>query len=164
MDSFDVAVHGVVGKKTPEWSYKKNHRGRRYMDANGRIRELYGGHSPKLYDAHWVQANSKFMEQTFNRAVIIADQHFRSAGRMRGVSILAAEGPSRRKDFNSHQQWQAYKERRKRNNKEIIHLRARIESPFRADREQVQGTQGHLRGLRRTAGLPRLHCRCSSQF
>ena len=98
--------------------------------ASGRIRGVYGGYSPKLYDAHWVQANAHYLNRVFDGATIIADQHFRSAGKLRKVDFLTCELKSNRSDFLTETQWAAYEEKRKRNNRHVKALRARIESIF----------------------------------
>jgi hypothetical protein len=56
VDSFDLALEGKskTSRKGPDWSYKKNAPGRRFMalqDGKGRYRALWGGYSPKICDS-----------------------------------------------------------------------------------------------------------------
>jgi hypothetical protein len=55
IDSADFRKEGLrnVLRRSPDWSYKKNSPGRRYMalsDGRSRVRSLWGGYSPKVYD------------------------------------------------------------------------------------------------------------------
>ena len=100
------------------------------MSARGKIHGAYGGYSPKLYDAHWVQANKHFLEHNYRGAHIIADQYFHSAGTIMGVRFLTTDPPASRCNFDTVDQWNAHEEKRKRANREIASLRARVEGIF----------------------------------
>jgi hypothetical protein len=58
MDSSDFPMQrrGKTSRKDPDWSYKLNRPGRRYMflrDEKGKIRKIWGGYSPKVYDGEF---------------------------------------------------------------------------------------------------------------
>lgn len=130
MDSSDFRQSGKksMSRKDTSWSYKCNGPGRRYMsltDANGEGKYISNGYSPKLYDAHWVQARKEWVEQTLAGATIYADNHFRSAASdLKDVNLVASKAkPSkksgRKLDIDD-----------KLLNKCISSCRGRVESPF----------------------------------
>jgi hypothetical protein len=55
MDSTDFKLSGKasISRKDPRWSYKLNTPGQRFQvvcDARGKVQQLWGGYSPKVYD------------------------------------------------------------------------------------------------------------------
>jgi len=81
MDSKDFPLEGKrsVSRKSPKWSYKCNRPAQRFMfvrDGKGKIRKLWGGYSPKIYDGHWLQAQKEWLEEKLAGAVVVADNHF----------------------------------------------------------------------------------------
>ena len=60
MDSVDLPkTHGPDrGRKSTAWSYKLNRPGRRFMfvqDLRRRVRKVFGGYSPKVYDGDFLE-------------------------------------------------------------------------------------------------------------
>jgi hypothetical protein len=41
-----------------------------------KIRKIWGGYSPKLYDGHWLELNREWVEQNLRGAAVLADCHF----------------------------------------------------------------------------------------
>lgn len=81
IDSTDYPMRGMaeIKKKHPEWSFKLNHRGRRYMylrDGWGVICGLWGGYSPKFFDGGWLELQKRWLETNVQGGVVCGDQHF----------------------------------------------------------------------------------------
>lgn len=81
MDSVDFPkeYHHGWSKKDADFSYKLDRLGRRYMfvrDGLGRVRRIWGGYSPKLYDGHFIELLGEYIDKELAGANIIADQHF----------------------------------------------------------------------------------------
>ncbi|KAL6060648.1 hypothetical protein QOT17_013399 [Balamuthia mandrillaris] len=81
MDSTDAGKQGrrSTSKKDDAWSFKENRPGRRYMtilDLQNRVCGLWGGYSPKTYDAHWVLAQQEHFDRKWKGVCIAADCHF----------------------------------------------------------------------------------------
>lgn len=81
MDSTDFALMGKAStsRLSRNWSYKVNGPGRRYMslmDARGKLRALWGGYSPKVYDGDFLELNEKWLEKHLQGATVAADTHF----------------------------------------------------------------------------------------
>ena len=45
-------------------------------DGKRRIRQLWGGYSPKVFDGHFLQDNKYWFETQLQGSVVVADQHF----------------------------------------------------------------------------------------
>lgn len=80
-DSFDLKKEGMrtTSRKGPDWSYKLNAPGVRFMilrDASGRIRKVWGGYSPKVFDGDFLKINRDWLEENLMGATVLADQHF----------------------------------------------------------------------------------------
>lgn len=94
MDSFDVPLEGRgrTSRKAPEWSYKLNGPGQRFMalqDATGRVRALWGGYSPKIYDGEFLKVQREWMESHLAGATVLADNHFEwGKQRLHGVKFV----------------------------------------------------------------------------
>ena len=81
IDSSDFPLQHMkgVGRKSDEWSYKLNKRGRRYMfilDGHGVIRRKWGGYSPKIHDGNWLELFKEWFATRLEGATVIGDQHF----------------------------------------------------------------------------------------
>lgn len=81
MDSSDFPLENPIGwsKKDPEFSSKLDRYGRRYMfliDGHGRVRKVWGGYTPKLYDGHFIELKRKTLDRKLKGADIIADNSF----------------------------------------------------------------------------------------
>lgn len=84
LDSFDVPKQNPSGwsKKDDDFSYKLNRYGSRYMcirDGKGKVRKLWGGYTPKLYDSHFIKLKRKKFNKRMKGVHMIADQHFEYA-------------------------------------------------------------------------------------
>lgn len=81
MDSVDFILQGrrTVSRRSPDWSYKSNRPGQRYMflrDGKGKVRKVWGGYSPKTFDGHWLRVQREWLEEELAGAGVIADNHF----------------------------------------------------------------------------------------
>ena len=81
IDSSDFRLSRRAGKgvKDAYFSYKANSMARRFMllrDGAGRVRKLWGGYSPKLYDGHLIELYSDWMEENLDGGVVFGDGHF----------------------------------------------------------------------------------------
>ena len=142
MDSSDYPIVGKssTSRKSPQWSYKLNGVGRRYMalsNAHGHVLKLWGGYSPKVYDGDFITANKEYIESTFEGGVVLADNHFRSAGRgfkkVKYYTNIARRQLGQKRSRNSEvveegtgpltREEEAF-------NREHQVARARVESPF----------------------------------
>lgn len=87
MDSTDVKIckkKNKRGPKTKHWSAKLNAPGRRFSlvsDADGLIRKVWTGVSPKVYDSDFVITQKDALEEDFAGATIIADNHYWAAAK-----------------------------------------------------------------------------------
>lgn len=144
MDSSDFSIFrkSSTSRSSSSWSYKLNGPGSRYMfivDALGRIKHIWGGYSPKLYDGDFLAINKDYIEATFNKGVIIADNHF-----WRGKTLF---DPAKVKFHVNYKKRQGAKKRKRADdgqddelenvtrtqeafNTDHQNLRARVESPF----------------------------------
>lgn len=90
------------GRKSEHWSGKIARPARRYMflsDAQGRVRKVWGGYSPKLYDAHLCEANKDWFREHCNDVGIIGDMHFKSAAAAE-LKPAILYGPSEDEQWN----------------------------------------------------------------
>jgi hypothetical protein len=136
MDSTDFRKSGKnsLSRKDPGWSYKCNGPGRRYMalvDLSGCPRALFGGYSPKLYDAHWIEVKKNWMEKHLAGATIYADCHFTSASQLlKNVNLVTPiPKPRGRKKKNSAPKIELAPEIVKQNRK-ISKVHGRVEQLF----------------------------------
>jgi len=68
------------GRKSEWWSWKLNRPGRRFMvlmDGKGRVKKVWGGYSPKIYDGQYVAATEEWYHQNLGGVGVFADEHFR---------------------------------------------------------------------------------------
>ncbi|KAL6075868.1 hypothetical protein QOT17_003178 [Balamuthia mandrillaris] len=127
MDSTDLKKEGrrTISKKDDCWSFKENRPGCRYMvvfDLENRVRGLWGGYSPKTYDAHWVLAQKEHFDCKWKGANIVADCHFDLPRDMfENVKIITPVAARAGTTLSEVQQ---------KRNQELRRLRARVESPF----------------------------------
>lgn len=96
IDSTDFGRQKWKGYSTKStWhSFKLNGPGRRYMairDGRGRVRALWGGYTPKLYDGHFVELNKRELDQKFKGANILGDDHFTyGVSKLKEATLLTA--------------------------------------------------------------------------
>ena len=81
LDSVDFPVKGFHGmkKKNKMWSKKLEKPGRRYQvvsDGSGIPLKIFGGYSPKTYDAHWVEHNRDWLDNNLENAISLGDCHY----------------------------------------------------------------------------------------
>jgi hypothetical protein len=142
MDSTDFPLEGIksVSRKSPDWSYKLNRPGRRYMvlrDGNGKILKLWGGYSPKIYDGTWLEINKDELENTIPGAVILADSHFSKGKKLfQNIKFLTNfvvpnKGRKRkRNEENEGENLSVLTKAQEKFNAAHKQARARVESPF----------------------------------
>jgi hypothetical protein len=147
IDSVDFALENVGGKKKKslDWSYKCNSRGRRYMaliDGKGKFRKLWGGYSPKVFDGHFLQLARRWFEKRLKGAGVMGDQHFEWGKNLKGLKWYTANlEPRGRRSSNTTQEDEldtddeakdisVLTKDQKSYNASLYKLRARVELPF----------------------------------
>jgi hypothetical protein len=150
MDSTDFRLSRRVSasKKDSSWSYKLNGPGQRFqafVDAKRKFQGLWGGYSPKIYNGDWVKMMKEYLIRDFPSAQIIADTHYEIANQV----IKEVYPNSSMKFFTPIAKPKGRKRKRVENikkyisagattltteqeiwNKQVAHVRARVESPF----------------------------------
>jgi len=136
-DSFDLPKENPTGysRKSPDWSYKLNRYGRRYMvflDARTRIRWVGGGYSPKVYDSHYINMMRRWIQAPLKGAVVVADHAFATAGEgFEDVEfVVKFLEPADEADDPRGRNVIKLTAEQKRFNKAQKALRSRVESPF----------------------------------
>jgi len=81
IDSSDFPLEGTNSSSTKSLfrSFKQNGLGIRFMfvvDANGMIRFVSPGYTPKLYDGHFLELYKPYFEEKFTNSCMIGDMHF----------------------------------------------------------------------------------------
>ncbi len=168
MDSTDFPLENVGGKKKkdPDWSFKCNSKGRRYMvlrDGKGVIRKLWGGYSPKVFDGTWLQMHKHWLLRHLKGAGVIADQHFEWGKNLRGVTFYTkimrgkkrpSEEKSESEDTSTESEESEEEEENDKGvtvttkkeelfNKRLYKIRARIEVPFGESKTVFKVLQQH---------------------
>lgn len=142
IDSSDFPMIGKssVSRKSSYWSYKLNGPGRRYQmisDAKGKIRKIWGGFSPKLYDGDFMVINKDYINEAFRGAKMIADNHYSKAKKYFSnvkiyTNFVVRQTGSKRKRGEEGED--DYVINTNKEQKEFNHehqaARARVESPF----------------------------------
>lgn len=137
MDSTDFKKVKYKGwsKKNPDWSYKENSPGRRYMiirDGKGRIRKIWGGYSPKIHDGNFLELWREWIEENLAGAGVIADEHFGwGKQHLKEVKYYTPirRPPSKKRTYDGEDIAKLTKNEEAYN--EAIHsARARVENPF----------------------------------
>ena len=82
IDSTDFHLCGKasISRKDPSWSYKLNAPGQCFQiacDSHGKIQQVWGGYSPKVYDGNWVRIVKEILSTEFNGAHFIVDTHYK---------------------------------------------------------------------------------------
>lgn len=163
IDSTDFAMTNKGGKrkKDPDWSYKCNSKGRRYMvltDGRGRIKKMWGGYSPKVYDGHFLQLTRKWFEKRLKGSGVIADQHFEWGKNLKGLKWYTANHtPSRGRKTQATPlsikldtddegvDLSLLTKKQQSYNQALYTLRARVELPFGVAKTIFKILRGHWR-------------------
>jgi hypothetical protein len=102
-------------------------------DGRGRVRKLWGGYSPKIFDGHFIEERRKWFEKHLAGAEVIADQHFRWGQKhLKKVTFHIAkpepkkEGGRKNREDNVND----LTAKEKKVNIAIKESRARVEIPF----------------------------------
>lgn len=133
-------------KKGGQWSYKNNRPAQHYMmfsDGKGRIRLLWGGYSPKVYDSDALKA---FLQpcRRFKKIAFLGDGHFLAAAKhfKKEISIIAPTAEHKKKDIldgtNKPACFALPTSKEDKMNEAIRHLRARVETPFGAIKRRFE--------------------------
>jgi hypothetical protein len=137
IDSTDFPREKKAGesRKGPQWSWKLNKPGRRFMticDGKRRIRKIWGGYSPKIHDGNWLEIFKDWFEKNLVGAGILGDDHF-SWGRkkIKGVKFFTPfRKPPRPRNPRPGQGRTKLTKAQKTFNSHLTALRARVESPY----------------------------------
>jgi hypothetical protein len=124
-----------VGPRHEDWSYKENYATQRYMTvetAEGVVRALYGGYSPKVHDSVWLDTRRNEWDTLFFGSRIIADEHFRRGGECFQNVTWVTPHRERTIDDPEHpgQRLAVLTEAQRRWNSHISDIRGRIEGVF----------------------------------
>ena len=99
-------------------------------DARRRIRKLWGGYSPKVYDGDFLKLNADWFREKTPDDVFIADNHF-SWGRDESTFPKTfANNPEPAAAPPDGSDTEVLTHKRRRNNAAVAHARARVETPF----------------------------------
>ena len=137
IDSTDFPKQRYRGwsKKGVDFSPKLNRPGRRYLvlaDGLGKVRAVFGGYSPKIFDGHALLILKRWFEEKLQGAGVIGDQHFDWGGKkLNNVKFFTPfkNPPNSSEEKKMANAFVLTKEQQKFNNK-LSRLRARIETPF----------------------------------
>jgi hypothetical protein len=131
---FPIVYRKGRGPTSDWWSGKEGCPCRRYMfllTADGVIRKIWPGYSPKRYDSDKVRDHRDFFDGYLRDVTVVGDNHFLAADSyLRRCKILAPtteRDPAKRKA--SRRPGDPGEKVIKRNRK-IRRLRARVETPF----------------------------------
>ena len=123
IDSFDLRLSGKNSTSTSDqyWSYKCNSPGLKYftlVDANSKVRKVWGPFSPKLYDGEFLLTQVDYLHDYFKGSVLIGDSHFAKAGSCLKDPILYTKviNPCNNEQRNY--------------NSELYYYRSRVEHPY----------------------------------
>eukprot|EP00005_Dracoamoeba_jomungandri_P008799 CAMPEP_0174276072 /NCGR_PEP_ID=MMETSP0439-20130205/60184_1 /TAXON_ID=0 /ORGANISM="Stereomyxa ramosa, Strain Chinc5" /LENGTH=213 /DNA_ID=CAMNT_0015368261 /DNA_START=512 /DNA_END=1153 /DNA_ORIENTATION=+ len=136
IDSTDFRLVGKrkVSRRSRKWSFKLNSPGQRFMmlmDAKRRIRGLWGGYSPKVYDADWMHIRADWFNEHTTGASIIGDSHFtKSNDYLEHVNIVGPPKKPKPPKGNECVQLETQTKAEKSEYQQYAKLRARVESPF----------------------------------
>ena len=136
IDSSDFSIQCPAGpkRKNPYYSHKNLALARRYMmiaDAKGRIRKIWGGYSPKVYDGHWLEINREWIDDNMTGGVVVGDCHFAAGKTMFENVTFFTPHPKKwvPKNEDGEGLVKLTKEQIKWN-AALAHVRVRIEQPF----------------------------------
>jgi hypothetical protein len=74
--------------------------GQRFMtiqDGKGLILKVFGGYSPKVFDAHFMNHNKQFLEEEMKGAVMLGDEHFRTTSQYFDGPKIVTNVPEKKK-------------------------------------------------------------------
>lgn len=160
-DSSDFALRKkkeIKSKKGEHWSFKENRPAQRYMaicDGATRIRALWGGYSPKVYDSSFMKNFLAPYEESLKNVAIVGDNHFLAAGKyFKGrIEIVApttepGKGKKRLRERDNEPAVGYAEETQEeaRNNEAIRQTRARVEQVFGSIKERFKCLKPHFAG------------------
>jgi len=100
------------------------------VDAKGRIRKLWGGYSPKLYDGHFLEVNREWVESSLDGAGVVGDTHF-SWGKDNLTNVrFFVPFKKPKKQGDDGQDLQRLTKKQEVHNGKIRRIRARVEKTF----------------------------------
>lgn len=136
MDSSDFGLQKWKGcsKKELYWSYKKNRPARRFMflqDGKSRIRRMWGGYSPKVYDGTWLELHKEWIEENLQGGNVLADTHFGWGTKniVNPIFLTPVPKPSKKRK-RDEEDIAVLTTQQVRWNRAVRSARARVESPF----------------------------------
>lgn len=136
MDSFDVRLQKKSGRsrKSRHWSGKLKYPGRRFMtirNAKGRIIKAWGGYSPKIMDANFLELKKKWINKRLQRADILADQHFKIGRKMfKKVKFYTKVTTSTEEEESSNDAVTGLTKTEISFNDALAQVRGRVEHPY----------------------------------
>ena len=138
IDSLDIQKAGKLSAKSSnsDWSKKVKGPAKRYMilrDTKGRVRKVWGGYSPKLFDGHLIEARKRWWEKHCKGAVMLGDGHFTWArDNLRQVTFHAPYPTSKKNKKGEICSKKAIPltQKQERYNAAVKGLRARVEIPL----------------------------------
>lgn len=149
MDSTDIRIckkRNLRGPKSDAWSAKLKAPGRRFSlvsDADGVIRKVWSGVSPKKYDSEFVMDKKDSLEDDFAGATIIGDNHYWQASKkMDDTTFLACAGKSTTVQEARAARFAQTKEELKARRPEAQEARARVETNFSSIKRCFRSLRG----------------------
>jgi hypothetical protein len=147
IDSVDFRRAGKAStsRKSSKWSYKTNSPARRFMfllDGRTRIRKLWGGYSPKLYDGRVLETKADWLRKHLEGAVVVGDEHFQWGKKHLTPEVTfhtPHRQPRKRKKGAPKRQLTAAQNKY---NTAIHQARARVEHPFAMMGQRFEALQG----------------------
>lgn len=139
LDSSDFRLIGKCSTSTtdPNWSFKENSPARRYAvlcDAEGDVKKIWGGYSPKIFDGFLVEANREWFETALAGAGVAADNHFEwGAQHLTQVTfktLISAPKGRRKKNPGGGVIPKTLTKQQRAYNDKLRSIRNRIENPF----------------------------------
>jgi len=130
---FQLARRGDKEEQKKIWSYKMKSPGRRYtmlQDAAGRIRMLWGGYNPKIYDGDFLCIATPWMNQNLLGATIVGDQHYQKSPKDLKIPIITPTKLPKKTKSSKLKDWEKITAKQRSRNLKIRKIRARVELPF----------------------------------
>ena len=138
IDSSDFSLQNTTTrlKSHPNYSHKNGRLGRRFMflsDANGIIKKIWGGYSPKVYDGHFLELNTSWFAKKLKGAGVFGDFHFSNGKTLLKKKVdfyVPFPKPANFSKRDSGADFRKLTKEQQKWNARVAHLRARVEQTF----------------------------------
>jgi len=136
IDSSDFKITGKsnTSTKSSTWSWKENGPAQRFWvvyDGKGKVRRIWGGSSPKIYDSDFIKLTADYIDKELDGAVILADNHFSEAQKylsnVKFYSRIADYSSKRNRDGSPIS---TLTRDQQKFNEQLSQVRGKVETPF----------------------------------